>query len=208
MALKTIVKLSNASNLSDARYAAGMGVDMIGFTIDPASDDYVSPQKFKEITEWIAGPLFVGEFPGDQLTVNPEYNNLHYLQLSDPDHINEARNWMKNIIMEINLNNLQDMDAVNDLMRAVKLKVNYFLLTNNTNQLGQAEMDLLNAWGTKFPILLDFGINEHNINELASNKNIKGISLKGESESIPGFKDYDHLASILEKLEIEENKQL
>ena len=64
MALKTFVKISNVTNLSDARYCAGMGVDLIGFSIDPDSDFYVSPEKAVEIAEWLAGVEFVAEFYG------------------------------------------------------------------------------------------------------------------------------------------------
>ena len=34
MGLKTLVKVSEVNNLSDARYCAGMGVEMIGFSLD------------------------------------------------------------------------------------------------------------------------------------------------------------------------------
>ena len=62
MALKTNVKISNVSNLSDARYCAGMGVDMLGFCTDESKPDYINPTVFSELTQWVAGPQFVGEF--------------------------------------------------------------------------------------------------------------------------------------------------
>ncbi len=37
MALKTIVKVGNITNLSDARYCAVMGVDMLGFCLNKQS---------------------------------------------------------------------------------------------------------------------------------------------------------------------------
>ena len=43
--LSTIVKISQVTNLSDAGYCAGMGVEMIGFMIDEDSESYVSAQK-------------------------------------------------------------------------------------------------------------------------------------------------------------------
>jgi phosphoribosylanthranilate isomerase len=56
MSLKTKVKAGNITNLSDARYCAGMGVDWLSF---PA--EKVNPVKFKEITDWVTGPQFVLE---------------------------------------------------------------------------------------------------------------------------------------------------
>ena len=42
--LKTIVKVSEVNNLSDARYCAGMGVEYIGFSMDN-----VPFEKYKEM---------------------------------------------------------------------------------------------------------------------------------------------------------------
>ena len=55
--LKTLVKVSSISNLSDARYCAGMGVDLLGFPIQD-----ITLEKFTEIRNWLAGVQIVGEF--------------------------------------------------------------------------------------------------------------------------------------------------
>src|SRR5258708_3649368 len=51
--LITKVKVGKVTNLSEARYCAGMGVDFLSF---PASS--VDPKTFQEITGWVAGPKF------------------------------------------------------------------------------------------------------------------------------------------------------
>ena len=61
MALSTIVKMSSINNLSDARYCAGMGVDLMGFCIDPTKSDFLTPLQFKEINGWISGVKAVAE---------------------------------------------------------------------------------------------------------------------------------------------------
>ncbi|MFM1835376.1 MAG: hypothetical protein RJA04_63, partial [Bacteroidota bacterium] len=48
--LKTLVKVSAITNLSDARYCAGMGVDLLGFPLGKISID-----QFTEIRNWLAG---------------------------------------------------------------------------------------------------------------------------------------------------------
>ena len=55
--LKTLVKVSAITNLSDARYCAGMGVDLLGFPLGKISID-----QFTEIRNWLAGVQIVGEF--------------------------------------------------------------------------------------------------------------------------------------------------
>ena len=64
MPLRSLVKVSHLSNLSDARYCAGMGVEMLGFHVIPGSDRYMAPSVFQEIRGWIAGPRIVAELHG------------------------------------------------------------------------------------------------------------------------------------------------
>ena len=63
MLQKPLIYVSRITNLSDARYCAGMGVDMIGFVIDPIDADYVSPSLYQEIIGWISGPKKVIQIP-------------------------------------------------------------------------------------------------------------------------------------------------
>lgn len=57
-----ILKFSALNNLSDARYAAGMWADFAGFCFDPSDASYIEPEKAKEISSWINGPMLCGEF--------------------------------------------------------------------------------------------------------------------------------------------------
>lgn len=57
-----LLRFSHISNLSDARYAAGLWADFIGFCFDPGSKDFIDPNKAKEIISWVNGPAIVGEF--------------------------------------------------------------------------------------------------------------------------------------------------
>src|SRR5688572_15531110 len=64
MPLKTLVKVGNITNLSDARYCAGMGVDMLGFRVIEGQENFVAPKLFQEIRGWVAGPKVVAELYG------------------------------------------------------------------------------------------------------------------------------------------------
>ena len=87
MALKTLVKISEVNNLSDARYCAGMRVAFLGFSLDKTNSRFISPSKFKEITKWVSGVAFVGEVaPPDLPKVDQLLASytLDYLQLPYP----------------------------------------------------------------------------------------------------------------------------
>ena len=64
MPLKTIVKVSHISNLSDARYCAGMGVEILGFQVIPGLDNYIAPEVYQDIRGWISGPRISAELYG------------------------------------------------------------------------------------------------------------------------------------------------
>jgi phosphoribosylanthranilate isomerase len=52
MALKTLVKASEVNNLSDARYCAGMGVEMLGFCLDENHPKFIELARLREISVW------------------------------------------------------------------------------------------------------------------------------------------------------------
>ena len=93
MSLKTEVKVGHISNLSDARYCAGMGVQYLGFSMDSNSEHYVDQDTLKTIKEWIVGPKIVGEFSNLDIT-SYDYSNLDEdldcIEISDPDSIESA----------------------------------------------------------------------------------------------------------------------
>ena len=49
MALSTIVKVGSIRNLSDARYCAGMMVDVLGFSINPNDKNYIKEEETQDI---------------------------------------------------------------------------------------------------------------------------------------------------------------
>ncbi|MCB0588955.1 MAG: N-(5'-phosphoribosyl)anthranilate isomerase, partial [Phaeodactylibacter sp.] len=60
--LKTKVKASSVTNLTDARYFAAWEIEWLGFNFDPGSEAYIQPQAAQAIKEWIDGVKVAGEF--------------------------------------------------------------------------------------------------------------------------------------------------
>lgn len=89
MALKTTVKVSHVSHLSDARYCAGMGVEMLGFRVAPEEEHYVSPEVFQDIRGWISGPKIVAELHG--VTEGSSINDI--IKAYAPDYL--EMNWQQ-----------------------------------------------------------------------------------------------------------------
>ena len=200
MALKTLVKVGNISNLSDARYCAGMGVDFLGFNIDPANEHYVDPEEFKEITKWVSGPEFVGELTDSNDGSQTDFYNFTFLQVDQPALIPAYDHKM---ILEVDLTEHSDVDVTN-ILDQWSNRVEYFLLYHSkSDHLDDGMIHSLKKWASNHPVLLGSGITPNNLEDLM-NIGIRGIALYGSREAKPGLKDYDELADILEALEVEE----
>lgn len=212
MALKTVVKISKVDNLSDARYCAGMGVDLVGFCLDPTNEDVVSPEKFSEITGWISGVRLVGEFYESSALVIKELIEkypIDYIQVGNAEDLEYLSQLNHQLILNVDISQLDDPEQLRILMDENEKNVAYFLLTVNT---AENEEELLkdfsveiNTLSGKFPILLGFGLNVSNVNSWIDDTSITGIALEGGKEIKPGYKDFDALADILEKIELDED---
>ena len=198
--LKTIVKVGKVTNLSDARYCAGMGVDMLGFSIG-LTHDSIDPKKYKEITEWVSGPDFVLEWAGAEIPVNFEDliqpYNARFVEI-DARHLTNIAKIKAHLIVTVQAN---DWKGLREAFRRNKNRISYVLLTDSDS--APLNRNLVTEIGREFPLLLGYGISESNLDAL-SGLPIAGISLEGTEESTVGLKDYSQLSGILEKLEITE----
>lgn len=208
MALSTFVKISNVNNLSDARYAAGMGVDLLGFDLEESSSNYVSPEKFKEITGWISGPRFVAEFnlthPDRMLKLINDYPEIAYLEISEAHHLKMLLNTNFGLIFKIDINK---EGALSELLSQAKFYKEAHViisLESKTEELKEGQIAQIAELAESVDLLLGFGLDSGNVKEILKLTKVKGIALKGGDEIKPGLKDFDELSEILEVLEIED----
>jgi len=183
MPLKTFVKVGSITNLSDARYCAGMGADMLGFNTIEGKDHYLSPKQFQEIRGWVTGPKVVAEVSGvqsaAQLASIIENYQPDFLELGLAELPFLSGNIIPFILRtdgklpEDNLT--QQPDFV--LAPSFQEEINYPLLIEVTS-LAEAEQALKHS-------------------------TIKGIALRGSAEISPGLKNYDELAEVLEFLDLD-----
>lgn len=205
MGLKTFVKISNVSNLSDARYCAGMGVHVMGFNIDPKSEDKISVDQFEAITGWISGVEFAGELK-DSL---PELDYLRrfpldYVQIEQPEHLDVISSYKIPVIMALNIDKLQPMET-EKIIKEHASQVAFYLIQASDDGHCEHLHTSIYKLAQNYPLILGCGINKENINTVIINTSLKGIALKGSAELKPGFKDFDELADILETIEVEDN---
>jgi phosphoribosylanthranilate isomerase len=185
MPLKTVVKVGNISNLSDARYCAGMGVDMLGFCVIEGKTPYISPKLFQEIRGWISGPKVVAEIYG--LSSRDQLKEI--IQNYAPDYLELDGEEYQMFRADASLPCIVSLDKNGKDLHAHSEGIAYVLV--NGDQLPPAATT---------PVLLKVNSGD-NLLEKIRQPSITGIALNGSPELRPGFKNYDGLADILELLD-------
>lgn len=192
MPLAAKVKVGNITNLSEARYCAGMFVDYLGF---PCDGSKLTVEGLNEIAGWVTGPAFV-------LEANPTHAAAEILQLAAQTQLS---------VIEVTYQQFLD------LRHSAGLK---FIIAMDTNQWPDVSETLMGSRDQIVAIHIRPDSNWKGIRTVASifqvlvsyslfsdlpaqiDANSIGVALAGNEEIRPGLKDYDHLADILESLEV------
>lgn len=205
MNLKTLVAVNNINNLSDARYCAGMGVDILGFCLSEGNPGYTSPTAIKEIAGWVSGVKLAGEFldePFDLINELVDTCGLHLVLLNQPYLLDDIARIKVPVLQRITINKDTDEGHLVEFLEVYQNKVRYFLISSNDfNDIDETNIPFLADLSQRFPILLGFGISKENVLKVLAEVNPAGIALLGGHEIKPGLKSFDALSQILEELE-------
>lgn len=207
MALKTFVKVSNVNNLSDARYCAGMYVNWMGFNLEDHSPNYTSPQKFQEITDWLSGPEYVGEFDNshpDTILKTVANYDIRIIQIREEVHLQMLLNTSFRLMLKQTIRNHDDMLHLIAIAPSLHENDVVLLLESDLPHLTAEMMDSIRHLSGQTDVLLGFGFTAETVEKVLDQTRVKGIALNGGDEIKPGLKDFEDLAGILEVLELEE----
>lgn len=202
MALSTFVKISTVTNLSDARYCAGMGVDALGFRLEEGQPGFVNPTTFHGITEWLAGVALVGEFLGtDAATIREIARDypLDYIQVDHAEVLNALKDLGTPKVLRVSPESLESTPNP-EIILDQWMEVADFVLVEPEEDYNSK--DLLDRLSAIPGVVLGFNITLENLDKIPNQA--KGIALKGGEEERPGFRDYEELMDILEALEVED----
>ncbi len=188
MSLKTKVKAGNITNLSDARYCAGMGVDWLGF---PAKA--IDAKTFAEITGWVSGPQFVLEI--DDHTYGEEYQ-IEFIQINT----NELANSNSKARLIVSLA-LSEWAASKELIEKNKDQIEFLLVTHLTGD-QQRDSEVIKSMTDLVEVYIDLDSAPYSLDDVLTFP-IAGVNISGNQELKPGLKDYDELADVLEQLEVD-----
>ncbi len=197
--LSTFVKVSRISNLSDARYCAGMMVDALGFCMDPRADDYVSGKTFGEISQWVSGPELIGEVGSlniEDILAASETYGFRTLEIDQVELVDPLKQAGYSLVYRYSIRNKSDLTDFNQFKRSIEASVSYLIVEFEEDSLfSSADLNGLND------CVISVGDVLGNLEKIKS-RDFKGIELVGTPEEKPGFKDYGNVMEVLEALEV------
>jgi phosphoribosylanthranilate isomerase len=196
--LKYPVIVRSITNLSDARYCAGMGVELMSYDFDPESSFFIDENKFVGITSWLSGVNVIFELPRYiNLEVNrleTEYKPAFFLFKDFSNSKIELQNAV--CLYELELDKpIKFFPPLGSIVLLSSSKVQDKL--NNYQSLLKELV-----FNYQYQLFPGFGFDKGNLDEVFKTYSIKGFCLRGGSELSPGLKDFDELAEILEALEV------
>lgn len=216
--LRTKIKASAISNLTDARYFAAFEVEWLGFQLDPAGEHYLQPQVVKAIREWVDGVKIVGEF--EMQSAADIQTAMEVLQLDAVQvgmlttvetliELQSQRPVMKEVIVETGT----EMADLQDILDQFAPHCAWFLLNFDKNGISWEQLQAVlpglqlrdvQSLCAQYPILLSLDMKPEALPEVMDTLSPAGFSFSGGEEEKVGYKSFDELDELLEQLIIEE----
>lgn len=203
MNLSTFVKISTISSLSDARYCAGMGVDQLGFCLNPHKENSLSPVFFLEIKNWVAGVQFVGEFgelPSNEIDQIQKQLPLDFIEISNLDYVESVRLLGKPLIFRLELATDYDITKLTTTLAYLDEWVEYVVINCTNPGLFYIINKTVNSYQGCLRLIRSFNVSVASVNSI---NGYFGIELINSEEQEPGLKEYGEVMDILEVLEVD-----
>ena len=177
--LKAKIKISQITNLTDARYFAAWGVDFLGFDINPDSDHFTPPSVVAEISEWVEGPLMVLESD------------------SDPEDIliSDYRNALESVIIETPADENKQLSSFTDSASGQK-----YVVYHSQDPWSSVSLASIAHLVKEYDVvLLDIPFHTHEV-DMILDSGVSGFVIRGGEEEKVGFKSYDDMDDLFEYL--------
>ncbi len=209
---KTKIKASGINNLTDARYFAAREVEWLGFRIgDDASS--ISLAAAKAIAEWVDGVEIVGEFEfasANEIMAAHAQMNFDAVQVGmfTPIHELEALEGfsiIQEVVVEMGTTEAELLDFFKErspycsyfLLDFEKAAVDWTMLKSGAT----VSVGFLQDIFKKHPTLLALDFPPAEVENLLELLGPAGLSISGGGEEKVGFKSFDDLDEILDRLE-------
>lgn len=198
------VKICGITNITDAKVAVDLGVDLIGFNFYKKSPRYIEPQQAKEIA--MALPSFVetvGLFVDssiDEIRDIGSHSWLNWVQLHGDQDVKFCEELSS--CLSVKIIKAIRVRAAEDIKKITEFNVDAILLDawDDTKYGGtgkQFDWSFLNKTNSDY--FLGGGVNADNIDK-ALELGVYGVDICSGVESEPGLKDHKKMKEIFDKI--------
>lgn len=213
--LRTKVKASAVTNLTDARYFAAREVEWLGIPLGPGMENPVAPAAAKAFIGWVDGVKIVGEFGFTDAAEIQAMHEYLWFDAVQAGMFTPLEELMKleglSIIKEVVFEKNAGENALAEHLRKYTACCDCFLLnfvktgiTWEDVKNGQPfSTGVLRAACEKYQVILAMDFTPENLDEILEQITPHGLELTGGSEERTGFKSFDQLDDILDALEME-----
>ena len=209
------VHAASVANLTDARYFAALGVDYVGFQLEPGHPDSVTPTFVAALREWIEGPEVVGEFGGMALDDIVRLSQELGVQVVEVGPFGKTRDVTEAtglpVLQSITLGPDLGPGEAQPILDLNATNVRGFILDFARNGLNWAALQQEPTWMrwlettcADFPVLLDVPAPADQVGEILGALNPVGVQVRGGEEEAVGVKSFDDLDEWFEVLRVEE----
>lgn len=214
--LRTKVKASSITNLTDARYFASKGVNWLGFNLDSGNENYIQPALMNEIGEWIEGVEPLVEYgKANPETINKSIATLlpQHIQIGASMKMEDIFDLHPSILIhkEIIIKKEMDKEALEEALETYNDVVATFSLNFNQNGIlwehlvknEPFSIAFLEKISKTYPIILEMNFAPDMLQECLDTLPLYGITLSGGMEERVGFKSYEELDELFDILQEE-----
>ncbi len=204
--MRVKLKVCGITDLADARYLAGEGVNYLGFIQHADSPRYIAPEKVAEMLDWLYGPTPVGVFVNKSARfVNDaaETAGFEMVQLHGTESPATCKAIDRPVIKAIRVRHDAASDHLRALMAPYADVVEHFLLdTHNSSTWGGTgesfNWRLARDLSSEFSIFLAGGIDASNVERAMHTMRPYAIDLSSSLESAPGQKSFEKIDGFLD----------
>ena len=211
MPLKTFVKASTITNLSDARFFSAFPVQWMSFPCNPISKQYIPPQQIQELIGWLQGPNYCLEVAGlspDAIASLLQEVEVQGIEVEGIEELAEELNADYTIFRRVYINKNTTKEELAQLLEA-KPKTDYFIFDFQLNEISftrlvaeeikitKADIELL---AKQQAVLLAIDIEANQIEQFLTWK-VSGIDVQGGEEEKVGLRSFDDIQDIMEELD-------
>ncbi len=197
------LKISNITNLTDARFFSAIGAHYFGFCFDVLNENNISISKAKEIIQWLHEPVIVGEFGVHQTKEEIEFiaNQIELAEIQIPFEHSQKNDFLFDKFIVID--NLQTFDSCQS--------TDYFIVKIDTNLSSEISRCARNDSAStneqlislkqsvkNNKVFIETDFTKNNILEITETLKPYGIQISCKKEEVVGFSFVDEYVEILE----------